>query len=208
MKHFLDFGTHLFQGLAQFTEQLSLDETWEVQCYEANPFTYEESQPKRKEFEGKFKSFSHNNLAIMDQDGVITMNCHKGAWDPAGNYHDEFTSGSNALDNTPTYDAGIKYVFDIVKTEVECIGVDSILSDICSRDPEAEIYIKCDIEGSEFAILPTILESIHTKNIVEMYVEWHERFWFESGEYQERVAERKFYENQFKKLGVSMYTHH
>ena len=208
MNYFLDFGTHLFQGLEMFTEKLSIDETWEVQSYEANPFTYVESMSKRAEFQDKYKKFSHKNLAVMDTDGVITMNCHKGAWDPEGNYHDEFTSGSNALDNTPTYDAGIKYVFDIVKTEVDCISIDTILNNICSEDPDAKIYIKCDIEGSEFAILPSILESEHIKNIVEMYVEWHERFWVESGEYQNRVSERRFYENQFRKLGVTMYTHH
>lgn len=207
MKHFLDFGTHRFQGLTEFQGRLSLDENWSVQCFEANPFTYEESQEKSEEFKDCFRSFSHHNKAVMDQSGTITMHCHKGAWTPEGEYNERYTSGSNALDNTPSFDAGNKYVFDIVDAEVECIGIEEILEEICTKDPEAEIHIKCDIEGSEFAILPVLLESEYTKHIVEMYIEWHERFWYESGEYQNKVQERRYYEQMFKKMNVTMHTH-
>jgi len=32
-----------------------------------------------------------------------------------------------------------------------------IINEICKNDFYAEIYIKCDIEGSEFVVLPKLL---------------------------------------------------
>ena len=206
MKHFLDFGTHRFQGLNEFTSKLSIDKEWSVQCYEANPYTYDLTKEKGEKISERYKSFSHNNKAVMDQAGTITVHCHKGSWDN-GVYKELWTSGSNVLDDTPTYDAVSGVIFDIVDAEVECIAIEDILAGICKEDPEAEIYIKCDIEGSEFAVLPKIIDSDYKENIVEMYVEWHERFWFEKGEYQEKVRERQYLEGRLKRLGVKMYTH-
>ena len=206
MKHFLDFGTHRFQGLTEFTKKLSIDKEWNVQCYEANPFTYDLTKEKGEKLSSKYKNFTHNNLAVMDSNGSITVHCHKGSWDN-GVYKELWTSGSNVLDNTPSYDAVSGVVFDIVESEVDCIAVEDILKDICIQDSDAEIYIKCDIEGSEFAVLPEIIESEYKSHIVEMYVEWHERFWHESGGYAQKISERKYLENMLKKLGVKMYTH-
>ena len=206
MKHFLDFGTHRFQGLNEFTKKLSIDDQWSVQCYEANPDTYERTKEKGEKISGRYKEFVHNNLAVLDQSGSITVHCHKGSWDN-GVYKETWTSGSNVLDNTPSFDAVSGVVFDIVEAEVDCIAIEDILEGICTKDPDAEIYIKCDIEGSEFAVLPAIIESEYKSNIVELYVEWHERFWYEQGEYQQKVDERRYLENMLKKLGVKMYTH-
>ena len=47
MKHYIDLGTHKFEGLQEFSEKLNIDETWSVYCYEANPFTYEKAQEYR-----------------------------------------------------------------------------------------------------------------------------------------------------------------
>ena len=46
-----------------------------------------------------------------------------------------------------------------------------------TKDPSAEIYIKIDIEGSEFKVLPRIANSDKLNHIKELHVEWHERFW-------------------------------
>ena len=40
MKHFLDFGTHYFEGLDEFTVTLGLDHTFNVYCYEPNSKIY------------------------------------------------------------------------------------------------------------------------------------------------------------------------
>ena len=36
--------------------------------------------------------------------------------------------------------------------------------------------MKCDIEGSEFKVLPILLKTEHINKFKEIYVEWHERY--------------------------------
>lgn len=208
MKHFLDLGTHKFEGLKEFTEKLNLDKSWSVYCYEPNPTIFEASQEIKPEVENNYAYFEHNNLAIMDQTGSLTFHTHEGAWTSGSKdeFKETYTMGSNCLDQTPAYDAGNGYVFNIVDVEVGCVDIEAVLASIAEKDPEAEIYIKCDIEGSEFAVLPRIIESQHASLIKEMYIEWHERFWFPHG-HNEKIAEKKVYLNNLAKLGVKTHIH-
>lgn len=154
MKHFIDLGTHKFEGLNEFTEKLGIDNKWNVYCYEANPLIYDRSLLDN--LKDSYNHIEFHNLAVMDANGSITFHCHDGAWSDQSKekYVKEYTTGSNALDQTPIYDIGNGAVFNIVDKEVDCVDINDILESICTKDPQAEIYIKCDIEGSEFVVLP------------------------------------------------------
>ena len=206
MKHFIDLGTHKFEGLNEFTEKLGIDNEWNVYCYEANPLIYDRSLlDNLKDY---YNHIEFHNLAVMDANGSITFHCHDGAWSDQSKekYVEEYTTGSNALDQTPTYDIGNGAVFNIVAKGVDCVDINDILESICAKDPQAEIYIKCDIEGSEFVVLPRILESDYLDNVKQMYIEWHERFWYNNG-IEEKIKEKQVYLHHLKKAGVECFIH-
>lgn len=212
MKHFLDLGAHKLEGLKEFTEKLGIDKTWKVYSYEPNILIQDDAKKVVEEIRENYKSLEFYNKAVMDESGTITFNCHKGAWknQEKNEYIDGYTTGSNALDTNPGIDIGNGVVFDTVQYDVECVAIDEILENICSEDLNAEIYIKCDIEGSEFVVLPRIIESQYSKNIVQMYIEWHERMWFHEGDagILARQKERSVYLSNLKKLGIECFTHH
>jgi len=211
MRHFVDLGTHKFEGLTEFTEKLNLGNNDNVYCYEPNKKIYDISKENNtiEYYEKKYNSFKHYNLAVMDYSGKIKFNSHNGAWSnyKKENYINNYTSGSNCLDINPKYDAGNGVIFDIESQECSCIDIEEIISSIIINDNDAEIYIKCDIEGSEFVVLPKLIKSKYINNIKNIYIEWHERFWYGTNEYQNKINERRDIIDKFNNLNIKTFIH-
>lgn len=212
MKYFLDLGTHCFEGLEEFIKKIPLDNKFNVLCYEPNKSIFYKSRNNAEvinKYMSMFMSFKHYNLAIMDYTGEITFNSHNGAWknNNKEQYMSDYTCGSNCLDINPKYDSGNGVVFDIVTTKCNCIDIDEIVSNIVEIDNNAIIYIKCDIEGSEFKVLPRLLKSKYIKHIESIYVEWHERFWSDTNEYSEKVNQKREIINLFVANNIKIHTH-
>lgn len=211
MRHFIDLGTHKFEGLTEFTEKLKLDNNDNIYCYEPNKQIYELSRENNttKNYEAKFYSFKHFNLAVMDYTGKICFNSHSGAWTNSNKdtYIDGYTTGSNCLDINPTCDSGNGVYFDIISQECDCIDIEEIISSIVLNDNDAQIYIKCDIEGSEFVVLPKLINSKYVNNIKNIYIEWHERFWYNTDEYQNKINQRTEIIKKFDDLNIKTFIH-
>ena len=211
MKHFIDLGTHMFEGLEEFTVKLNLDKSVNVYCFEPNLKIYNSSRQKYnvEYIESKYRSFKHFNLAVVDYNGKITFNSHDGAWTNSNKetYNNRYTAGSNCLAINPSYDPGNGYVFDVISTECDCIDIEDIISNIVLNDNDAEINIKCDIEGSEFIVLPKLLMSKYVNNVKKIYIEWHERFWYGTDEYLNKIAQRKDIIAQFTNLNIETFVH-
>ena len=211
MKHFIDLGTHKFEGLIEFTEKLNLDKNVNVYCFEPNTniFNLSRQNHKIEDFDSKYHSFTHSNLAVMNYTGKIIFNSHNGAWTnhKKEKFIENYTTGSNCLDINPTFDSGNGVVFDISSEECNCIDIEEIISSILLNDKDAEIIIKCDIEGSEFVVLPKLLQSKYILHVKSIYIEWHERFWSGTYEYQNKINQRNDIIQTFNKLNIQNYVH-
>lgn len=210
MKYFLDFGTHKFEGLEEFIEKIQIDKTFNVLCFEPNTDIYNlsrENDEILKKYENIFFSFKHYNLAVLNYSGKTIFNSHKGALNIYNVYDKNYTTGSNCLDVNPQYDSGNGVVFDIVSSNCNCIDVNEIISSIVKNDNDAEIYIKCDIEGSEFVVLPKLLDSPYLNKIKNIYIEWHERFWYGTNDYQNKINEKVDIINKFNCQNINTFLH-
>lgn len=190
--------------LLEIKPKLNVDNTWTIYSYEGNRDVYLSSITVREEIKNKFRALHHFNQAVTDYDGIITFNKHKGAWNlTRTEYIKNYDTGANCLDINPKFDSGNGVIFDIVQEEVECVDINNVIQAIVTNDPLAQIYIKCDIEGSEYKVLPRILESNYVNNIKELYVEWHERFWStDATQYQEKCSEKQNIINRFKLINI------
>jgi FkbM family methyltransferase len=175
---FLDIGTNLFQGLEEFTSKIHLDTNTIVYCFEPNTMVYNNSKQKYDSIKNNYKTLYHFNKAVLDYTGKILFNSHHGVWDK-GKYINDYTGGSNCLNKNPKIDNNNGVVFDIHQEVVDCIDIIDVLKTIVDDNNltlEKSISVKCDIEGSEFKILPKLLQSEYVKYIKEIHIEWHERF--------------------------------
>jgi FkbM family methyltransferase len=182
---FLDLGTNEFQGLEELTKPLGLGKDTTVYCFEPNTMVFKRSRSKYDKVAQNYKKVNHYNNAIMDYTGKITFNSHHGAWDMNGRYDVDYTGGSNCIELNPKRDGGS--TFDIHQEEVDCVDINDLMNEVIfQHGQDCDIYIKCDIEGSEFKVLPRLLESPYIKNVKKIYIEWHERFYQNTNEYAEK----------------------
>lgn len=123
-------------------------------------------------------------------------------------YLDNYRGGSNALNFNPTFDINNGAKFNIKKEITECIDIKDVLKEIADKYPECEIYIKIDIEGSEFKVIPEIFKSNDVKNIKEVYVEWHERYFKLTNQYSYICNLKKELIQQFADFNIKYYEHH
>ena len=211
MSHLLDLGTRYFEGLLEFKEKLGINQEWKVYCYEVNPTVYQKSlQEHYSTVKTYFKSLNFYNVAVSNHNGFLTLNEHVGASLPGvSEFVDEYNSGSNILNINPQYDPGNGAQFKIVKTECKCVDIIDVINNIIMNDSSAEIYIKCDIEGAEFEVLPRLLTSDKLHHIKEMYVEWHERFWktVNDNDFHVKCHEKYNIINNLRNSGIQMFEH-
>ncbi len=165
MKYFIDCGTHLFQGLKQFSNIYSFDQSWTIYSFEANPKTFALSKAYLNDGLEKL-NIIHKNLAVSDKDGKIIVNCDS-------NNNDATGQGSNILSAPPDYDIVHPHKFTWVKEEVECFNFSKFISNLENVDT---LVIKLDIEGEEFNVLDRMIEDESYTKINDLYVEFHERF--------------------------------
>ena len=179
-KIFVDCGTHLFQGFCDFSQRYNIDDAWECHSFEANPNTFRMSQEKYLSLLMNEKlNVSHYNKAISNKEGKIKVNCSK---DSLG----YVSQGSNTLTNPPKYDKQWKNSFEYSNQEfyVDAIDFSKFLKEIST--PSDFVLVKMDIEGSEFDVIESLIETEAYKLIDEFYCEFHERFFEPQKDYEEK----------------------
>jgi protein YibB len=193
-KKFFDCGTHLFQGFQHFSELYSIDNTWECYCFEANPITYKFSEKIRNELLEKGYNISHFNSAVSNKEEMLKINCAQDG--------ESFTNqGSNILREPPERDIVYGGHFNYDKEEIQVKGINFADFLKNNTDPEDFVIIKMDIEGAEFDVLDSLIDSGVFKNINKIYVEFHERFFSNQEIYSDKKAK---YMEIFKEANVEL----
>lgn len=149
-KVFIDMGAHEQQGLGQFKNILNLDSSWIIHCFEPNNLL---------SLNNRYSDLNvtMHNKAIWTYDGEIALNLYGS---------DRKSQGSIVVGSAGSEE--LIDLYDIIKTP--CIDTYKFLKNFDEGD---EVYIKMDIEWSEYDVLEYLLDKGWLRNIKKIWIEWH-----------------------------------
>ncbi len=168
-KIFLDCGSHHLEGLVNFLDNGTIDTSYKIHCFEANPECFLSERVKNIKY--KELDITIHNKAVWVEDGTILFNQEN---------HNESRSGSPSdgksnIDGWGSSVSGINFKHPGYSNPVEVESID--FSRFVSELPtNCKIVCKLDIEGSEFEVLEKMLLDGTIDRISEIYIEFHERF--------------------------------
>ncbi len=164
---FLDCGTHLCEGINEFIDMGIILPDTEIHTFEPNPEC--RVSERIKKFNHKI---IHNDVAVWVEDGETEfkqenhkLNINSGSYTDGTSYLDGWASSikNNGFDFTDYYET------IIVKT----IDFNKYIDQFNEND---ELYLKMDIEGSEYKVLENLIKSKKISKFTKIWVEFHDRF--------------------------------
>jgi FkbM family methyltransferase len=165
---FLDGGTHYGQGLQQFIQMYNITPEWTIHTFEANPVTYTHFL-NRNSYLSQHFNINHYNKALSDRNGIVTIYQET----PPNEDNSGMGSSIVPLDKWNPWNGTLRETFKTT-SEVECISLSEFISSNFSK--EDFIVVKLDIEGSEYDVLESLIETGAIFYINDLYVEFHSRF--------------------------------
>jgi FkbM family methyltransferase len=195
-KVFIDCGTNMGMGFADLAPKLGIDHTWEVFGFEPNVYAYDAYVENINS--GRYpvlnnKNFNLQQKAVWFEDTTIDF-CHESCTKEYGqedidrinkSYKDGKTLDYIDYNLPATGGSCVKEIHDQLqrpeshakklhfpKTDkVEAINFSKwILKNFTEDDL---IILKMDIEGSEYKVLPKMIEDGSIKYINTLIIEWH-----------------------------------
>ena len=188
MNYFLDLGTHYLEnnnrfsgcesGLLLFERQMFFGNEppydWHVLTFEPSAHAVIHNKTILPSIEKRFASIQAFHAAIADFDGQTTFK-----WLPRWSAASTCVMESlNEIDSHRCQEQN-----------VTAIDIRRVVEEIIQQDTDASIFVKCDIEGAEFTVLPRLLSINDIGRWVKaLYVEWHDRFWIGKPRHQAMQA--------------------
>ena len=201
-KIFIDCGTNMGMGFADLAPKLGVDNSWEVFGFEPNVYAYDAYVNNIKSGRYTVlenKNFNLQQKAVWNKDEMIQF-CHEAvskeeydqdsSWKEACDVVNERYERGECLDfidlDLPaTGGSCVKEMHDQLQRpedhakklhfpetcEVEAIDFSKwVLENFTEED---FIILKMDIEGSEYKVLPKMIEDGSIKFINKLIIEWH-----------------------------------
>ena len=200
-KIFIDCGANMGTGFSQLCNTVGVDENWEIFGFEPNEYAFDIYVENIKSEKYSFlnnKNFNLFQKAVWIEDGYIQFcmeglneteyNNENGIWKNAIENHKKRYQLDSKLDigipasggscikemrdkhnRTPEHEN--LYTFE-EPVSVECIDFSKWIKDNFSK--EDYIFVKMDIEGSEYKILPKMIEDGTMSYIDTLVIEWHD----------------------------------
>ena len=202
-KVFIDCGTNMGMGFADLAPRYNVDDMWEVYGFEPNVYAYDayvENIKSGRYDVLKDKNITLFQKAVWDKDEKINF-CHEAvnreeyerdpAWKKAcDDVNIKYESGQGLdfidLDLPATGGSCVKEIkdklerpdhHDVKLTFPETLEVEAIDFSRWIRENFVEddyIFLKMDIEGSEYKVLPKMIEDGTINYINDLIIEWHD----------------------------------
>lgn len=181
-KIFIDAGSHYGEGLMDFNRSFGLSQGWEIHSFEPNPNTNTKAaiEEQIKDWTSKIE---FHKKAIYIKDCEIEFFCssrdagEKATWWTKKYpecYEKEVTRDNDAKDGVGSF------IITHRNTDLEgeyqkipAISLRNFIDNLGLVDDDF-VYIKMDIEGSEYAVIPDILESENAHFIKKIFCELHD----------------------------------
>jgi len=201
-KIFIDCGTNMGMGFADLAPRLGIDASWEVFGFEPNVYAYDAYVNNIKSGRYSVlenQNFNLQQKAVWDKDETIQF-CHEAvnkeeydrdpAWKKGCDDLNERHKKGECLDfidlDLPaTGGSCVKEIHDQLNRppehaiklcfpetgEVEAIDFSKWVME--NFDKNDQIVLKMDIEGSEYKVLPKMIEDGSISYINNLIIEWH-----------------------------------
>lgn len=177
-KVFLDCGTNLGQGLLQFIDKKIVNETFDIHCFEPNPYAMNYTKHRLSQEKFKDYSFTFNDVAIWTEKcrKKLTIESFEGEYicQHTGEHLGHDLKAGGATNIMESEWSKPHYIQDSdldMSLEIDCINFSEYLKNNFQDDDY--IICKMDIEGAEYEVLGKLIDDNTIDLIDEIYVEWH-----------------------------------
>jgi len=158
--YFLDFGTHLGEGMEIVCERENFKDDINIHCFEANPHIFQKI---------KFKdNAQYYNIAVTDVDGFFELN------------YEADNEGGATLINLDNWNPEELYQWKkqeryqkYKQVTVPSLSISNILDWLIPDKKEKSILAKFDIEGAEYGVFEQLRATDNFKWFSKIYVEFH-----------------------------------
>lgn len=154
-KVLIDCGGNLGQGYEDLKRRLNINNNWDVYIFEPNKRCYDILVEKYND-----ENIKIINKAVFIYDGEINFYIPK---------NDEYSVGSTIHKNF--HNSVVDNLYD------EYVVVESVnLSKFIDKIIDKEIYLKLDVEGSEYDIIEMMINDETINKIEKVFVEFHNEY--------------------------------
>ena len=158
--YFLDFGSHLGQGLEKICEAENLKDDIQIHCFEANPHIFQKIEFK--------DNVQYYNIAVSDINGFFDLN------------YETHNNGGATLISLDHWNPEKVYQWKeqeryqkYKQATVPSLSISNILDWLIPDKKEKSILAKFDIEGAEYGVFEQLRSTDNFKWFSKIYVEFH-----------------------------------